>query len=376
MASEEYPRYTIRSQEFVPGDLFMTGCNRRFEHEDSNKIKYNVGLDGYALKNRGNISGFFQLASDTTEATDYSKWLLLGNDGGANRDLDGLFGYGKYMLEIWIENSIEIAPEIVIPIDWLDFNYPYRNEDSGAKDLKIRIYGLDSLDITFQWAGMYPSDGDEIPLFGPGSPPYNGGIQVYKQYHRYVNGNWEGYNLNGEHPPSRGNSVSDKYFLTFPIDGRDLPAPYTIPRHDSAGVFKGNLTIDTNVSTPDSLFESPAKIVMSKMTYLKVNAEDSLILSTPSYPQAGYVDLIIEDSSTLDLHGKIIIEDRNKVTLRENSFLRFQLGSAIIVKPGAVICNEGTEIKGPLNFLYEKGTHLACPIVNDFVFQDSSRIIL
>ncbi len=217
MASEEYPRYTIRSQEFVPGDLFMTGCNRRFEHEDSNKIKYNVGLDGYALKNRGNISGFFQLASDTTEATDYSKWLLLGNDGGANRDLDGLFGYGKYMLEIWIENSIEIAPEIVIPIDWLDFNYPYRNEDSGAKDLKIRIYGLDSLDITFQWAGMYPSDGDEIPLFGPGSPPYNGCIQVYKQYHRYINGNWEGYNLNGEHPPQEVTPFQINTFLHIPL---------------------------------------------------------------------------------------------------------------------------------------------------------------
>jgi hypothetical protein len=361
--------YTSRSKKYVPGDPLVNGTSRRGEIGSANKILYMVGLDGYALENRGGARpGFFELQSDSTTL---KNWLFMGNDASTNSDVDGLFGFGKFKLEVWTDNTSSTEPIASIPIDWLDFNYP---SQYASHDLFIRIYNLSPLIITFQWAANI--EGEELPLFGTGSPPYNGGIQVYKQYHRYVNGNWEGYNLNGEHPPSRGNSVSDKYFLTFPIDGRNLPSPYTIPRHDSAGVFKGNLTIDTNVYTSDSLFESPTKIVMSKMTFLKVNGDDSLILSTPSYPQTGYVDLIIEDSSTLDLHGKIIIEDRNKLTLKSYSFLRFQLGSAIIVKPGAVICNEGAEIKGPLNFLYEKGTHLACPIVNDFVFKDSSRIVL
>lgn len=109
-ASLKTPRYSIRSQKYIPGDLIYRGYSRRFEHQDSNRIRYIVGLDGYALNNRGNIAGFFQLESDTANASNYDKWLLLGNDDSTNTNLDGVFGFGKYVLEVWTESSMETGP--------------------------------------------------------------------------------------------------------------------------------------------------------------------------------------------------------------------------------------------------------------------------
>ena len=77
-ASLKTPRYSIRSQDFIPGNNSRTGVSRKLEeHQDSNRLKYLVGLDGYALNNRENIAGFFQLESDVGIDPNYYKWLLL-----------------------------------------------------------------------------------------------------------------------------------------------------------------------------------------------------------------------------------------------------------------------------------------------------------
>ncbi len=371
--SEQYQRYSIRSQDFIPFDQSKRGVTRKFEHPDSNRMKYIVGLDGYALNNRGSITGFFQLPSDTAVSSDYTKWLLLGSDASDNDALDGLFGIGMYVLEVWTEASMEVGPELVLPIDWLDFNYPYESED-GRQDLTLRIYSLSTLDVTFQWSAGNTED--ELPLFGSGSPPYNGSIQVYEQYHRFVNGQWQGYNLNGEHPPSKGNSLTDKYFLSYPIDGRDLPSPYTIPTHDSSGSFFGNLTIDTSVSTMPELHNEHTELIFNENTFLRINTNDTLTLATPELPSAGNVSLIMKPASRLSLAGTLIVEDRNVLRLKNNSSVRFFPGSAIVIRQGAVFCNEGAEMDGPPHIYYSKGLHLACEYTNDIANSDSATVVL
>ncbi len=206
-----HTKYSLHSQDYP------NGVSRKLEN-GSNDIFHIVGLDGFALENRSQYPGYYELKPDTTTYGNYTNWILLGHDAHQNGDLDGLYGYGKYVFELWIwdADSSKMDSCISIPIDWLDFNYPYSN---GSQDLFLKIYSLSPLYITFRWSATV--DGDELPLFGSGSPPYNGGIQVYKQYHRYVNGQWEGYNLNGEYPPSKGNSLQVRILfpdMTAPVD--------------------------------------------------------------------------------------------------------------------------------------------------------------
>jgi hypothetical protein len=364
-------KHTIRSKSYDPDSTHLRGTSRRDEIVGSNKIFHIVGLDGYALQNRGGSRpGFFELQTDSTS---FKNWLYLGNDASTNSDLDGLFGFGKYILEIWSSDTILTEPIVSIPIDWLDFNYPYQSVD-GRQDLTLRIYSLSPLNVTFQWSASNTEQ--ELPLFGSGSPPYNGGIQVYKQYHRYVNGQWEGYNLNGEYPPSKGNSLTDKYFLSYPIDGKDLQAPYTIPRHDSSGRFLGNLTIDTSVSTLSELHNEHTELIFYENTFLRINTNDTLTLATPELPSAGNVSLIMKPASRLSLAGTLIVEDRNVLRLKNNSAVRFFPGSAIVIRQGGVFCNEGAEMDGPPHIYYSKGLHLACEYTNDIANSDSTMVVL
>ncbi len=348
-----------------------SGVTRKLEN-DSNDILHLVGLDGYALENRSQYPGYYELKPDTG-GNNYDKWLLLGHDASQNSYLDGLFGYGRYQLEIYhtTDEGLSFQYIVGIPIDWLDFNYPNQN---SSHDLFIRIYSLSPLMVTFQWAANI--NGEELPLFGTGSPPHNGGIQVYKQYHRFVNGQWQGYNLNGEHPPSRGNSASDKYYLSYPIDGRDLPAPYTIPRHDSSGSFFGNLTIDTSISTMPELHNEHTELIFNENTFLRINTNDTLTLATPELPSAGNVSLIMKQASRLSLAGTLVVEDRNVLRLKSNSAVRFFPGSAIVIRQGAVFCNEGAEMDGPPHIYFSKGMHLACENTNDIANTDSATVVL
>ena len=370
-------RYTIRSQSFEPGNGTKIGIKRIGELSLNNRLKYIVGIDGFALNNRSPYPGYFEIKPDLTGIS-YDKWLLLGNDASANSDLDGLFGFGEYILEIYktTDGGTSFQQIIQIPIDWLDFNYPY-GTGVGAADLFLRIYDISPLNITFEWsAGV---QGDELPLFGTGSPPYNGGIQVYKQYHRFDSNlyEWVGYNLNNENPPSRGNSISDEYFLTYPMEGRNLPSPYNIPQHSDAGLIRANVSIDTNVNTPLTLLQSPTNLTIANKAIVKVEPADTLNLITPSSPVNGYVNLIIQDSSFLAVRpsAKIIVHSPNRITLKNTGSIVINTGGEIRIKPGALFCNEGGKLFGRVTF--ENGFHQPlCSQLADFFMQDSSKFVL
>ncbi|MBV6480277.1 MAG: hypothetical protein HGGPFJEG_03153 [Ignavibacteria bacterium] len=348
--SSSIERYSIRSQKFIPGSGTVNGISRRGEIPGNNKLKYIVGLDGFALNNRSPYPGYFEIKPDLTGIS-YDKWLLLGNDASANSDLDGLFGFGKYILEIYkTTNSGTSFQQIVqIPIDWLDFNYPYMPGTGGSQDLFLRIYSISPLYITFQWSSTV--QGDELPLFGSGSPPYDGGIQIYKQYHRFDTtlAEWMGYNLHNEHPPSKGNSVSDSNFTSYPLDGRALPEPYAIPVHLQPGDLSGNLTAVNDITTLDSLYDSVTVVTITENTIFKLNDGKIFHMITPSYPSGGYTNLIIgEDSAKLQLrpNSQIIADPPNRITLKNGGFLLKNPGSRITINPGAYLCNEGGSIRG------------------------------
>lgn len=75
--------YTVRSETYVPGDSVLRGVQRRGDSLDINKLKYIVGLDGFALNNRSPYPGYFELKPDSS-GIHYDKWLLLGNDASLN----------------------------------------------------------------------------------------------------------------------------------------------------------------------------------------------------------------------------------------------------------------------------------------------------
>jgi hypothetical protein len=373
-------RYTLRSQKYKPGVLELTGIIRKGESDPAaNKIRYLVGLDGYALTHRSYYPGYFEVDPDTT-GIHFENWLLLGNDASANDGLDGLFGYGKYMFEIYktTDGGYSFEQVVQIPIDWLDFNYPYDGFSNASEDLTLKIYSISPLNITFQWTSNV--HGDEIPLFGTGSPPYEGEIKVYKQYHGKDDaGNWVGYNLNNENPPSKGASSADIYFLNYPIDGRNLPSPDTIPQHINPGNLKGNVLIDTNITTPETLNDNPTNIIMTNQTSMFIGSGRTFNMVTASSPTNGVTNLIIDTLSLLSplSNAKIYINNHNKLTLRKNSSVKFYPGSEIHISPGGLFCNEGANIVGPGRIIYTNGLHqIMCNQLADYKLKDSVKFVL
>ncbi|MBK8981447.1 MAG: hypothetical protein IPM38_03755 [Ignavibacteria bacterium] len=349
---------------------------RRGDNSGQNPLRYLTGLDGYALNNRGPYGGYFELIPDLS-GNQYSKWLLLGNDASHNNDLDGLFGYGKYIFEIYTTSNSGYSFDSIcaIPIDWNDFNYNYITGSGGSQDLFLKIYSLSPLSITFQWGATI--EGDELPLFGTGSPPYDGSI-VYKQYHRFdtITNQWTGYNLNNEHPPSRGSSVTDENYLIFPIDGRELPSPYTIPYHPNSGDLFGNVFVDDTIATKNILLDTITNITVKKKAAMIIKSGNTFNMITPSF---GYNNLIVEDTATLVLNsnGKIKVNYPNRITLKYQSNLTFHPNSEMRFINGGSFCNEGGKVRGPGNFIFEKGLHGFCPgIDNIFLVKDSTKIIL
>ena len=76
----EATRYSLRTS--------TDSCSRRGTPVEY-PLMYLTGLDGYALSNRGEHVGYFEVLPDTSTYGQYSKWLLLGNDAHQNSNLDG-----------------------------------------------------------------------------------------------------------------------------------------------------------------------------------------------------------------------------------------------------------------------------------------------
>ncbi|MBL8008761.1 MAG: hypothetical protein JNJ56_14665, partial [Ignavibacteria bacterium] len=270
----------------------------------------------------------------------------------------------------------QVCPTITI--DWIDFNYPYYENVNGGEDLFIFINSVENISLNnFQWSSN--ADGELIKIFGEDSPLYpEGNIQVYKQYHSFdtVRNEWVGYNLHNEHPRSLGNSFSDNYFLDYPVDGRNLLSPYTIPTHLNSGEINGNLTLLQNVNTLQTLLDYPTNFTIKKRSYFKISSGKIFNLITPT---SSSVNFTIEDSAYINLgsDSKLIVESLNKLILKNKSNLILQTNSEIRFKTGSLFCNEGARIVGNGSIVFEKGYHqFNCTELADFMFEDSTRIIL
>jgi hypothetical protein len=352
---------------------------------DTCRLKYIIGLDWFALNNRSPYSGYFEIKPDLS-GTDYSKWLLLGNDASQNTSLDGLFGYGIYNLEIYKQeysgySFTQICPTVTI--DWTDFNYPYYSNVNGGEDLFIFINSIEDITLNkFQWNSN--ADGELISIFGEDSPLYpEGNIQVYKQYHSFdtVHNEWVGYNLHNEHPRSTGNSFSDSYFLDYPVDGRNLLSPYTIPTHLNSGEINGNLILLQNVNTLVQFLDYPTIFTIKPGLYLKL--EDGIILDLKEFippNDSSYFEMNVETNGKILLnpYSKIIIRKNNKLYLQNDSRLYLGSGAEIVVKQGGLFCNYGASIRGGGKIVYEGGIihHIQCASLADYVIRDSTKYIL
>jgi len=97
---------------------------------------------------------------------------------------------------------------------------------------------------------------------------------------------------------------------------------------------------------------------------------------TPSSPSGGYTNLIIEDSASLYVRpfAKIIVWAPNRITLKNKGTIVLNSGAEIVIKPGAIFCNEGGKIYGRIT--YEGGIHYSLCALADYLLQDSSKFIL
>lgn len=358
--------------------ISTSGVHRRGEGPP---IKTILGLDGYALKIDTMVfySGYFEITNGNN--------CEFSVDGSQSGEQDGLIGFGIYTLEIYKF----VDPDFIlicdpITLDWVDFNYSLPTF-SGNADLLIHIRGDSSQNIKFEWAGNGGA-GEEIPVFGtsPFPCPSPGLIQVYRQFYRYNIDHWEGYNVpNITHPRSFGISVTDKFILKYPLNGTQINTIYRIPQHLNCGLFPGNIIIDTNITTRDTLIDTITNLTVSKSTTLTIAANDTFNIIKPTIPYNGYNNLIIEDSATLSLEpfSHLIIGDRNKLTLKSKGLINFadpSIGinnAELLIESGALFCNEGGRINNG-SITYGKGYnhHLLCATAQDVVYSDSTKIIL
>jgi hypothetical protein len=245
---------------------------RRRDHDPLYPLIYITGLDGYSYNNpyKNPVhTGYFGIPYQTGPASEYKNFLLLNHDGSwcdGNNILDGFFGYGNYVLEIYTydENANQHDLKSTINIDWLDFNYDIPNSTNSA-DLYIYIFNIsdpEDLDIRHKWDACNNcgplgwNEPDTVSTFGPNSPLETPGlIQVWKQHKKKINGQWVGYNVpNVTKPPSKGESKSYYQFTDYPLDATnslDIPSPYTLPSslHVTPGDFKNakvNIQHDIN----------------------------------------------------------------------------------------------------------------------------------
>jgi len=153
-------------------------------------LSYIFGLDGFATPI--SLDGFFKIPAYQS-GFEYGHYLLLSHDASATASmaLDGLYGYGKYKLEIYDQSFNFI---VTIPIDWSDFDYPYPNvipvNERMCQDLYLFINDITVTPpgITYRWNSclqVTQAPGDTLPLYN--TETTNGEIHVYKQYYSYRN---------------------------------------------------------------------------------------------------------------------------------------------------------------------------------------------
>lgn len=344
-------------------------------------LRYLVGLDGYALTHRGPYEGFFEIPIG-------GDMLLDHNSSGSNL-ADAEFGYGIWKLALYyVENEIfYLINTNPIILDYRDMNYSYQAANGLAVDLEINVYNITGMNaIKYKWYGgpIYPCD--EISFFNQNLPVSEQNIiKCYKQYHRFINGNW----LTPEVTPNVGiYGISKSDELLYPIEGTNVsmvPSPYTIPYHENSGILYSPLHINYNhhakIKCGKSLSVTYGNIL--KLLGTSSNNKATFSVGDQSNNQYCGAGFTLENGGVLELeqYSNFNVEAGSRLNLKYASIVRLGQNSTLICKPGSIFCNNGAVIQNSGTLLIQ-GTVMYCtcpyytcqPSINRV--EDSVKIII
>lgn len=253
-----------------------------------------------------------------------------------------------------------------LTIDWRDAEFHIYNPPfSNALDIRIDFF--DPTIITFK---HYPATESNANNF------YN--IDTVNRNIKM----WELFGTGRDHLPySKGLFESISEFIHYPIDGK----PFYLGQYEyykRTNILPGelgmNLLINHNVTTRDTLIDTITNIIVSKKSSLAIAKNKIFDMITPSVPINGYNNLIIEDTATLSLdsNSAIFVHHPNRLTLRQNSFMKTYGNSAIHIESGALFCDEGVIRVGPVRITFQSGIHQLCSSFADIAAKDSTNIVL
>ena len=341
-------------------------------------MKYLVGFDKYALNNRGNEPGFFEIPSSGI----YNPTWLDHNTSGTNYGVDALFGYGLYHLELWVVVQAEsyIINGQPILLDYRDFNYPYGGAGGLVEDLEIHINSTVGDGLTYLWH----AGGTQINFNDNSLPTEDrNNIRCYKQYHGYVSGNWQ-VKSSTPNVGSHTFGVTKTDELLLPIDGTELSnLDYRIPKHDNPGKLFSPLYVDYN---------HHAKVKCGK-TFSVENGSRLVLQSTNSgsnYAQFTVGDIPASNCNAVFINQtggyiyllrntQFIVENGAELYLEKNSNISMSnFDAAVRIKTGSTYCNKGAYVNGG-RIYFDRGVTYCIPnpparITN--YLQDSANIIL
>ncbi|MFZ1322558.1 MAG: T9SS type A sorting domain-containing protein [Ignavibacteria bacterium] len=265
----------------------------------------------------------------------------LDHDASGDEGASDAIGYGKYRVVFYTLRFGNYDSVDYCDVDYSDSDYPYT---SGSEDITFYFY---SDSITFSFSGIYHN------------------IQLVNKSLKI----WDQYGTSFHKSQNKNGFITDSLYNYIPINAVDSQAV----NHIDKGDFSINFNLINDMFTRNVLFDTITNITVKKKAALVINSGKTFNMITPSL---GYNNLIIEDSALLNLSGKIIVNSPNKFTLKKNSILNFLPGSEIRIRNGGVFCNEGSNIRGNVNVVFDKGIFQLCSYFNDFVVEDSTKIVL
>lgn len=266
----------------------------------SELLKYIVGLDGHALDGRyGGKMGFFKLYFNSSNGYKECKIASDASNTG-NQVVDGIFGFGRYMLEIYTDEIIPVL-KAQIPIDWGDFRYIERfplNANMQA-DLFIYIYDINNSPptINYQWASGNPV-GLEKYLYEDSTA--NGHIEVYRQFY--------GNRSPNLFTPDTSYAISDtrSNVFNYPLNATQLPNGYATYEHLSSNSLYRNLEIESQKKTHVTNFNS-FKIEDNT----KIRLLEAISVDWTRFIVDSLATFISSGSSTIDMKpfSELVIEE-------------------------------------------------------------------
>lgn len=370
-------------------------------------LKYQVGLDGYALTHRGTQSGFFEIvAPEGEDLENLYNALYIDHNSSPSEFADATIGYGVYRLELWVEDHPPLSglPLANILLDYTDFNYAYGGVGGLATDLEINIRATTSGGVKFKWVN---SSSEEISFADPNLPiNERNSIKCYKQYQNYLNGSW----VIKETTPNTGISaygLSKSDELLYPIDGTEISDPvYRVPRHDNSGKLCSPLYIDFNHQAKikcDKIFE----VTSNNLLWLKGNSSNTgtrfTIGNDPNSTNCG-ATFVNDPNATviIDSYSQFIVESNCKLILDCDSKTFIRPNAQLIMKQGSIFCNKGgiigsgqitfqgkvrrpfncnsvcllPRVKDSIKFVLENGAELEIPDSTTYVFEGSETALI